>query len=206
MGSLKVALVGGIGSGKSTVLNMFSEAGCGTISLDAIGHEVLESQDVLQALAEAFGPQVVRADGSADRAEIAKAAFDAPEHTELLNAITHPPILAELDRRMTEELLNRDIVMVEVTSGEISKRALPWADALVAVSAPEDLRIARACSRGSQNEQDIRRRMAHQPTDEERESVADFVVYNDGGLDEARRQVDSVMSQLKRRCQAQRFA
>lgn len=191
-----VVLIGGIGSGKSTVLGMFSSLGAGVVSLDSIGHYVLTTPEVKFDLARTFGTGIFDEKGEVVRSLLAQAAFDCPEHTEWLNGITHPAIMKECRRRVAELGLIHPVVMVEVTSGEISRKAFPWADAIVAVSAPEDMRIARAVARGEQTEEDVRARLALQPTDGEREAIADYVVRNDGSLDDVRRQVDEVWREL----------
>lgn len=187
-----VALIGGIGSGKSRVLELFDERGAGIVSLDAIGHEALGMPEVKHRIKEAFGAGVFDEKGEIVRARLAAAAFDSAEHTEQLNAITHPAIMDECFRRVAELAARHKAVFVEVTSGDISREGLSWADVVVAISASEALRLKRACARGEQTEEDVRRRMALQPTDEQRESIADFVIRNEFSLAELERRVDEV--------------
>ncbi len=189
-------LVGGIGSGKSTVLGMFSQLGAGIISLDAIGHYVLTTPEVKFDLARTFGSGIFDEKGEVVRSRLAKEAFDCPEHTEWLNGITHPAIMKECRRRIKELGSLHPLVLVEVTSGEISRKALPWADVFIAVSAPADVRVARAVARGEQSEEDVRARMALQPTDQEREAIADYVIRNDGSIENVRAQVKRIWELL----------
>lgn len=91
-----------------------------------------------------------------------------------------------------------DIVVVEVTSGEMTREAFSWADAVVAVSAPEEVRLARACARGGQSESDVRARMAQQPSDEQRASIADYVIDNGGSVQQMGHAVEAVWSALAR--------
>ena len=91
-----------------------------------------------------------------------------------------------------------DIVVVEVTSGEMTREAFSWADAVVAVSAPEEVRLARACARGGQCESDVRARMAQQPSDEQRASIADYVIDNGGSVQQMGHAVKAVWSALAR--------
>lgn len=192
------ALIGGIGSGKSTISSMFAQLGAGIISLDAIGHYVLTMPEVKFDLARTFGTGIFDEKGEVVRPRLAQAAFDTPEHTEWLNGITHPAIMKECRRRIKELSLIHPVVLAEVTSGEISHKTLPWADVIVAVSAPEDMRIARAVERGEQTEADVRARIALQLTDEEREAVADYVIHNDGSLESTQAQVQEVWQALTR--------
>ena len=190
------ALIGGIGSGKSSVAHMFAELGAGVINLDSIGHYVLTTPEVKLDLAHTFGSKIFNAQGEVIRSCLAQAAFDIPEHTEWLNGITHPAIMRECNRRIDELSKLHPLVLVEVTSGDISRKSFAWADAIIAVSAPEKLRIARAVARGSQSEADVRSRLALQPSDEQREAVADYVIHNDETFDKTREQVQRIWSSL----------
>ncbi|WP_294440276.1 dephospho-CoA kinase [uncultured Slackia sp.] len=192
------ALIGGIGSGKSTISSMFAQLGAGIISLDTIGHYVLTMPEVKFDLARTFGAGIFDEKGEVVRPRLAQAAFDTPEHTEWLNGITHPAIMKECRRRIKELSQIHPVVLAEVTSGEISHKTLPWADVIVAVSAPEDMRIARAVERGEQTEADVKARIALQLTDEEREAVADYVIHNDGSLESTQAQVQEVWQALTR--------
>ena len=87
-----VALIGGIGSGKSYVSGVFADLGAAVINLDAIGHEVLEQPQVKDSLVEAFGQRVLGPDGRISRPDLAAAAFAGPQGVETLNGITHPAI------------------------------------------------------------------------------------------------------------------
>ncbi len=192
------ALIGGIGSGKSTISSMFAQLGAGVISLDAIGHYVLTMPEVKFDLARTFGTGIFDEKGEVVRPRLAQAAFDTPEHTAWLNGITHPAIMKECRRRIGELSQIHPVVLVEVTSGEISHKTLPWADAIVAVSAPEEMRIARAVARGEQTEADVKARIALQLTDEQREKVADYVIRNNGSLENTQAQVQEIWQALTR--------
>ena len=117
-----IALVGGIGSGKSTIAHMFAELGAGVINLDDVGHFVLTTPGVKYDIARTFGANVFDERGEVVRSRLAAAAFDTPEHTEWLNAITHPVIMQECRRRIGELGQLHDMVVVEVTTGVESKR------------------------------------------------------------------------------------
>lgn len=194
----KVVLVGGIGSGKSTVCGMFEDLGAGVVKLDDIGHDVLFVPEVKEALRDAFGAEIFDSEGAVVRSALAAAAFDSAEHTAALNAITHPAIMRECFRRVGALARTHEVVVVEVTSGEMTREAFSWADAVVAVSAPEEMRLARACARGNQSEADVRARMAQQPSDEQREAIADYVIDNRGSIEQARHAVETVWGRLAR--------
>lgn len=194
----KVVVIGGIGSGKSTVCEAFGHLGAGMVKLDDIGHEVLSFPATKTALRQAFGDAIFDDEGNIVRSRLAAAAFDSAEHTQLLNSITHPAIMDECFRRVDALAETHDVVVVEVTSGEVTREAFSWADAVVAVSAPEKVRLARACARGVQSEADVRARMAQQPSDEQRASVADHVIDNGGSVEQMLHAVEAVWSVLAR--------
>lgn len=191
-----VAILGGIGSGKSTVASQLASMGAGVVDLDAFGHVALLLPDVKDGLRKAFGPEVFGLDGEVDRAKLAEVAFASPYQTELLNAVTHPAIMEQALACVAELHKRHELVVVEVTSGEMTREAFPWADVVIAVSAPEILRIFRATARGGHSEEDVRARMARQATDEEREAIADFIIKNDGSLENLKKEVERVFFRL----------
>ena len=186
-----VVRIGGIGSGKSTVSSMFAQLGAGVISLDDIGHFVLTTPEVKFDLARTFGTKIFDEKGEVVRSRLAKEAFDCPEHTEWLNGITHPAIWKECFRRVDILGEIHPMVIVEVTSGPMSREEFAWADAIMTVSAPEDVRVARAVARG-QSEGDVRSRLAMQLTDAQREAISDYIIRSDGTLEDVRRQVEAI--------------
>lgn len=193
-----VALIGGIGSGKSTVCDMFAGLGAGIVKLDEIGHDVLTYSEVKASLRKAFGDGVFDDAGQVVRSKLAAVAFDSAEHTQLLNSVTHPAIMDECFRRMDALGEAHDVVIVEVTSGEMTREAFAWADAIVAVNASEEARLARACARGGQSEADVRARMAQQPSDEQRSAISDYAIDNGGSVEQTRCAIGAVWDALVR--------
>ena len=191
-----IALVGGIGSGKSTIARMFAELGAGVVNLDDVGHFVLTTPGVKHDIARTFGASVFDEKGEVVRSRLAAAAFDTPEHTEWLNAITHPAIMKECRRRIAELGQLHDVVVVEVTTGVADRREVRWADALVAVTAPACVRMDRACARGEQSVADVGRRIALQRTDAQLSALADYTIDNGGDLEAAKAKVGRVYDAL----------
>ena len=100
----RIGLTGGIGSGKSTVARMLAERGAVVVDADQIARELVEPGGAaLAELVTEFGPRILQADGSLSRAELAAMAFSDPRATERLNAIMHPLIGAEAQRRINDE-------------------------------------------------------------------------------------------------------
>jgi dephospho-CoA kinase len=199
---LLVGLTGGIGAGKSTVAGLLRERGAEVVDADAVARAVVEpGRPALAALAEHFGAGILRPDGSLDRAALADLAFVDDESRRALEAITHPAIRAEMERRLAEAR-DGEIVVVEV-----QLLVETWAgrirdyDAVVVVEASPETRIARLVERGMSAD-DAARRMAAQATDEERRTIATHVVGNDGDVAALAQQVDEVWADLQRRLAA----
>jgi dephospho-CoA kinase len=194
-----VGLTGGIGSGKSTVAAMLERRGCVVIDADQIAREVVEHPEVLGKLAEAFGPEVITADGTLDRAALAARAFVTDELRKQLEAITHPPIGEEFLRRVAEAPPD-GIVVHDVPLLVESKRGFEYGGVIVVV-APREVRLARLEQRGIPRD-DAERRMDLQATDEERAQVATWIVDNAGDLADLERQIDEIWPELVERAQA----
>src|SRR5574340_194719 len=98
-----VGITGGIGSGKGLATEFFRARGAAVIDADEVAREVVApGSPVLAELSAAFGPEVVQADGALDRRRLASQVFGRPEAVARLNAITHPAVLREIDRRSEE--------------------------------------------------------------------------------------------------------
>ena len=174
-------LGGGIGAGKSTVLEEFVKAGFAVIQADFIGHDVLAATKPSGRQVMARWPEVV-ADGEVDRAALAEIVFNDPEALGELESITHPAIqegiLAAVEATLADASIRGAIIEVPLL------RVLPRSDwAHIAVVAPEDLRVSRAVARGA-DEADVRARIANQEPDEAWAEWADVIVDNGGALGE----------------------
>ena len=179
-----LALTGGLGSGKSTAAEVFAERGAAVIDLD-------EVPAVRDRVVAAFGPDVLGADGRIDRQALATRAFATEDDTARLNAVVHPAVLAAvagaLDTLALQGEPPRAVVLVVPLLAE-SPLFLEPVDAVLAISATEEVRLERAMARGMARE-DAERRMARQAGDSERREIADYVIENDGDIESFRRDV-----------------
>jgi dephospho-CoA kinase len=219
---LRVGLTGGLGSGKSTAAQMFRAKGAHVLSADEIGRALMQpGQAVYAAIVERFGAGVVGADGLLDRAALARIAFGAAAEgggrVEELNAIVHPATIAR-QAELIAEIAAKDkdaVVVVESALIFETKHAGEGGDAgmarrfdkVIFVKAPEGLRIARFVARAARSEAltrnqraeieaDARRRMARQEA-ERNEARCDYVLTNDGSMDELQAKVDALWPDLK---------
>ena len=185
MGMKKLFVIGGMGAGKSTARKVLAEQGVPYIDLDKVGHDVLLWDTVKADLVEAFGADILGADGQIVRSKVAAKAFATPAETRKLNRITMPRI-EELFVDKLDELKKKGTkaVVVEYSVYKNRQSSMAYAaDVVLAVLAPVDVRLKRAIAAGWA-EDDVRRRIAQQITDAERIEESDVVFNNDGSKEE----------------------
>lgn len=195
---MRVGLTGGIGSGKSTVVEMLADMGAAVVDADEIARRVVApGSSVLARLAEKFGSDILLEDGTLDRALLAERAFSDERGTRRLNEITHPAIREQAERDISRAEETSEIVVYEmpllVESGQVS-----LVDVVVVVDVPESVQIDRAVRRGM-DETDVRQRMLRQASRDQRLEAADAVIDNSGSYDATRAQVDALWSEWTRR-------
>lgn len=178
-----LVITGGIGAGKSTAAEYFRQAGAFVIDLDDVASRVLSpGSATLDAVAAAFGPDVLLADGRLDRPALARAAFASKATAQRLNALVHPAVTSELSRKLSELRSARKapaLVVVEVPLLAEAPAIADVADVVLAIVAPQEVRVQRTVASG-RAEPDARRRLAVQASDAERAALADVVIVNDG--------------------------
>ena len=183
-------LVGRSGSGKSTAAQIFAEYGFFVIDCDKVAAEVLKSDEVRRALADAFGADVLTKRGVKKRL-VAERAFATRETLDLLNSITHPPIVARL-RELCE---GREKAMLDAPT-LFESGADKLCDVIIAVVAPDEICEKRLLQRGGATLAAIRRRLEMQVSEEFLRSRADVVIENIGGESELRKQIENVAKTL----------
>ena len=202
---LKVGLTGGIASGKSLVGEMFTALGVHLIHSDKVAHELIEPGEAVydKVIAE-FGPSILNADKTINRARLSEAAFGVPgpSRIEQLNRIVHPAVI-ERENAWMDSLTHLDphgIAMVEAAL-ILEARAAERFDRLVVVTCRPEQRISRWASRlgvdAETARREVTRRMAAQLPDEEKVRAADYVIDNSGSLDETRKQVLEIYQKLR---------
>jgi dephospho-CoA kinase len=195
---LVVGLTGGIGSGKSTVSALLAAKGAVIVDADDVVREQQRpGTAVFDAMVERFGPGIVAADGTLDRAAVADIVFADPQALEDLNNIVHPAVGAEIARRM-EALSSTDaVVVLDVPLLVEASRGYPLAG-LIVVDVDPDIAVERLVMQRGMTEEDARSRMSRQASREERRARADVVIDNRGTPSDLARQVDAVWDWLER--------
>lgn len=189
---IRIGLTGGIGSGKSTVARIFESRGAVVIDADAIAREIVEpGEPALAALVTEFGPRILREDGTLNRGELASMAFTDQAATARLNAIMHPLIRAESERRLAEAQTEGTPAVVYDMPLLVETGQRDLVDVVVVVDVPEQLQVERAVGSRGLDEDDVRRRIDVQASRPERLAVADFVIDNSGTIEHTRAQVDA---------------
>lgn len=191
-----VGLTGGIGSGKSTVSAMLADKGAVVIDADAIVREVQEpGSPVIARLAETFGDSVVSEDGSLDRQAVAQIVFTDPDALKKLNAIVHPAVGAEMNRRIIEQRSTTNVVVLDIPL--LTENPREGLQARIVVDVPEETQIRRLVQFRGFDESDARARMSRQATREQRLAGADFVVDNSGRPEDLPAQIDALWEWLR---------
>lgn len=194
---LVVGLTGGIASGKSTVAQMFREAGIPVICADELARDAVSpGKPALEEIRHAFGPEAFDDAGQMDRAAVARLVFHDPEKRRLLESIIHPRVAEEQYKRI-EELQRQGyrIVMVDVPLLYESGWETAF-DLIVVVYVSRGVQETRLVARDGLSVGDARKRLEAQMPIEEKKGRADRVVDNTGGLDHTCRQVLTIVSEL----------
>jgi dephospho-CoA kinase len=189
-----VGLTGGVGSGKSTALEVLERLGAATLSTDAVVHDLYASDEVRDAVVERFGPAVA-SDGDVDRAALAARAFATPEDRAWLEGLLWPRVGKRIAAWRVEQL-DRDpppvALVVEVPL--LFEAGMEGAfDATIAVVADEEVRARRAAGRGHEAADE---RVARQLPQDEKATRADHAVVNDGTIEDLERNLSSVVGML----------
>ena len=194
---MKVGLTGGIGAGKSTVADLFAKLGAIVIRADELSRQVIEvNSSGFNQVITRFGKEILKKDGSIDRAKLAKIVFKDPNALKDLEKIIHP-----LVRNKTNELIeqqNPEAIIVNEVPLLLEKNMEKLYDFLVIVISSEKNRTKRLLDKGLSKEQ-IRDRMNHQVDDETRKTKADFLVVNDGNLEQLEKDVNKIWQSLQER-------
>lgn len=208
----RIGLTGGIASGKSTVTELLRKMGFTVLDADAIYHQLVAANGaLLPRLVEAFGKDILAADGSLDRRILGTRVFMEEAAREKLDAITHPAVYHELDRLAKETISQWKIQMKSKTAqhDEAVYRLLFFdipllmesfeasqclsLDRIWLVTAPETMRKQRLMVRDGLSEEEAKRRLAVQMSEDEKREKADVIFTNDADLGKLKKMVEEVV-------------
>lgn len=195
---IRLAITGGLCSGKSTVAAILRHHGCPVVDADAIGHRLLQGE-AKAALVEQFGQNILTPSGAISPVRLANLAFapGADEALQALNRILHPPIVAAAMAELRQwEQEGLPLAGVEAAL-LIEVNRLEGFDRVVVVVAEVETRIQRFMARTGGTREQAEARIARQMPDAEKIKRAHFVVNNNGTLAETERQVEEMLAQLR---------
>ena len=188
---LRVALTGGIGSGKSLVGEILEELGALVIDSDQLAREVIErGSPGYEEVITAFGDSIL-SQGQIDRAKLAAVVFKEKDLRKKLESIIHP-LVREAAEKLAKNLPSGAILVNQIPLLVESDGAKRF-DYVVTVSADEEIRRERLRLRGLKD-YEITERMAAQVADLDREKIANYILRNDGRIDELTRAVEALMA------------
>jgi dephospho-CoA kinase len=200
-----VGLTGSIGSGKSTVADLFKRLGAYVIDWDELARKAVRPHsNAWREIVEHFGDGFLNEDLTLNRQRLADAVFSDKEKVAVLNRIVHPEVVRD-DERITgvirsldsDALVIKDIPLLYEADLQISL------DKTIVVAAAEKTRLRRLEKKGMAREDALNRMRTQLPL-EEKTKAADFVIDNDGSLRKTRKQVEALYSMLRRRASRQR--
>ena len=188
---LRVALTGGIGSGKSLVGEILEELGALVIDSDQLAREVIErGSPGYEEVVTAFGDSIL-SEGQIDRSKLAAVVFNESDLRKKLESIIHP-LVREAAEKLARKLPSGAILINQIPLLVESDGAKRF-DYVVTVSADEEIRRERLRLRGLKD-YEITQRMAAQVSDSQREKIANYMIRNDGSIDELTRAVEALMA------------
>ena len=193
-----IGLLGGVASGKSLVADELRRLGAKIIDADDIGHHVLREPEVIAALRQRWGEEVIGRDGQVVRAAVAKIVFapppQGPVELAFLEELTHPRIGARLERALDSLSENGNLKAVVLDAPVMLKAG--WDDQILFIEAPPSTRLQRARRRGWTDADFTAREEAQEPLDVKRKA-ADRVIDNSGAPEIAYGQVQRFWQSLE---------
>jgi dephospho-CoA kinase len=186
-----VGLTGGIGSGKSTVADLFAQRGAALVDTDLIAHQLTAPNgSAIARIKQTFGDRFIQADGAMDRGLMRQEVFSNPDAKTKLEAILHPLIRSETERAANE--VTGDYLMYVVPLLIESSLWINRVSRVLVVDTPEELQIQRVIQRNSFDEQQVRAIIASQATRAARLAAADDVIVNQATTAELLPQVEKL--------------
>jgi dephospho-CoA kinase len=193
-----IGLTGGIASGKSTVANILERLGAAVVDADLLAREVVEpGHDAWKEIVETFGAEVLQPDGTLDRRRLRAAIFNNPAARKKLEAIIHPRVRALAENRIAQHAAaGYQLVVYEVPllfEGNLHE----WLRPVVLVACDVDIQKQRLQQRDHLSAAAAQKHIDAQMSLEEKRRLADYVVENNGDLENLARQIEAVVNKIK---------
>ncbi len=189
-------LTGGIGSGKTTVRQLFESLGIPTLDADAIGRELVKpNQPGLVKIIQTFGSDILTSQGELDRAELRQRILKDPDAKRRLEAILHP-MIRERTQAAIEQLRRQNPPAIVVEIPLLAETGKPdYIDETIVLDLPEATQLQRALDRGTLPEADIRNLMQQQASRKTRLAMADHIIQTDQPLEHIKQALQTLLEQ-----------
>ena len=192
-----IGILGGIGSGKSTVARLFGAHGCAVIDADALAHEVLNEPEILAAVCEYFGPEVLDEAGRVDRRYLAGRVFDNPDEIAYLNSLIHPQVLWKC-QVLLNQYRSDDRVAAVVLDMPLLLEA-GWGkkcDFFIFVECDELKRLERSLKNGKLDHKQLKKRENFQISLDKKRQIAHYRLNNNSDESDIVEQVAQIFSSI----------
>ena len=192
--AFSLGLTGGIGSGKTTIANMFAELGASLVDTDLIAHELTAANGIaIEAIQNEFGAEFVQPDGAMDRAKMRECVFADPVKKLQLENILHPLIRQETNRAAKN--VNGAYIIFVVPLLVESSNWRQKVSRILVVDCQEETQISRVMARNGLSQEQVLAIMRAQVSREQRLEAADDIIFNEGDLTQIHKQVIKLHSQ-----------
>jgi dephospho-CoA kinase len=193
----KIALTGGIATGKSYVATRLREAGVPIVDADMLARDVVApGSPALAAIRKRFGPDAVRRDGTMDRIRVGQIVFKDKRARLDLEAIIHPAVIKAIQDFFNALPKRTPFAVADIPLVFETGREKEF-DAIVVVSCPREMQLQRLMERNKLSKEDAEKRLAAQLPIDQKVKKATYVIKNDGTFEETNRQVDELIATLK---------
>ena len=192
----KIALTGGIATGKTYVAARLREAGVPIVDADALAREVVEpGSPALSAIRKRFGPDAVRRDGTMDRVRVGQIVFKDKRARLDLEAIIHPAVIKAINDFFNALPKRTPFAVADIPLVYETGRDKDF-DAIIVVACPRDMQLQRLMERNKLSKEDAERRLAAQLPIDQKVKKATYVINNDGSYESTNAQVDELIKKL----------
>jgi dephospho-CoA kinase len=199
---IRIGLTGNIASGKSEIATMLADRGATVIDADLLAREAVEPHSqALRDIIKRWGKDVLNEDGSLDRAALRQIVFADQSELDALNRIVHPGVTRLRDREIAQARERGDPIVICVIPLLFERNIVDEFDAIVLVDAPRPLRLERLVATRGMEATDAMNMIASQMPAELKRARADYVIENNGSLQDLERDVNALWSSLQRDAQ-----
>ncbi len=193
-----VGLTGGIASGKSTAATILESLGAAVVNADTLAREVVEpGREAWQEIIAAFGSEILQSDRALDRQKLRTLIFNNPDARRKLESIIHPRVRALAERRIAEHGAAGYAVVVYEVPLLFEGRLHEWLRPVILIACDIETQIERLQQRDGLDRVQAQKHIEAQMNLEEKRRLADYVIENNGNLEDLKRQVEAVLETIK---------